>query len=88
MFTRHILSVQPSVLNCEFSSQTASSSDDFNPFLLALYLLWDNFLISEMTSKHVNITINIIPCQPQSVHSLGVLIAETVTLPQLRDFRL
>jgi hypothetical protein len=28
------------------------------------------------------------PCQPQSVHSLGMLIAENVTLPQLLDFRL
>jgi len=27
---------------------------DLSMFLLALYLLWDNFLISEMTSIHVN----------------------------------
>jgi hypothetical protein len=27
---------------------------DFSLFLLALYLLWDNFLISEMTSIHMN----------------------------------
>ena len=29
---------------------------DFSLFLLALYLLWDNFLISEMTSIHMNNT--------------------------------
>ena len=29
---------------------------DFSLFLLALYLLWDNFLISEMTTRHVNNT--------------------------------
>jgi len=28
------------------------------------------------------------PCQPQSVHSLGMLVAENVTLPQLHDFGL
>jgi len=27
-------------------------------------------------------------CQPQSVHSFGILIAENITLPQLCDFRL
>ena len=59
---------------------------DFSLFLLALYLLWDNFLISEMTSIHVNNTK--LHCQPQSVNFLGILIAENVTLPQLRDFRL
>ncbi len=56
-------------------------------FLLALYLLWYNFLISEMTSIQVNTTKKT-PCQPQSVHSVGMLIAENVTLPQLHDFRL
>ena len=56
-------------------------------FLLALYLLWDSFLISEMTSIQVNNTTKKTACQPQSVHSLGMLIAENVTLPQLRDFR-
>ena len=62
---------------------------DFRLFLFALYLLWDNFLISEMTSIHVNNTTQKTPCQPQSVHCLGgMLIAESVTIPQLRDFRL
>ena len=59
---------------------------NFSLFLLALYLLWDNFLISEMTSIHVNNTTKKMPCQPQSVHSLGMLGAENATLPQLRDF--
>ena len=61
---------------------------DFSLFLLALYLLWDNFLttISEMTSMHVNNTTKKTPCQPQSVHSLGMLGAENATLPQLHDF--
>jgi len=59
---------------------------DFSLFLLALCLLWDNFLISEMTSIHVNNTTKKAPCQPQSVHSLGMLGAENATLPQLRDF--
>jgi len=36
----------------------------------------------------VNNTTKKTPSQPQSVHSLGVLIAENITLPQLRDFRL
>jgi hypothetical protein len=57
-------------------------------FLLALYLPWDYYLISEMTIIHVNNTANKSICQPQSVHSLGMLIAENITLPQLRDFRL
>jgi len=60
---------------------------DFSLFLCALYLLWNNFLISEMTSKHMNNTTKKTPCQPQSVHSLGMLI-ENVTLPQLLDFGL
>ena len=58
---------------------------DFSLFLFALYLLWDNFLVSEMTTIHVNNTTNKTPCQPLSVHSLGMLIAENVTLPQWRD---
>ena len=37
---------------------------DFSLFLLALYLLWDNFLISEMTSIHMNNTAKKTPCQP------------------------
>jgi len=61
---------------------------DFSLFLLALYLLWDNYLTSEMTTIHVNNTTKKTPSQLQSVHSLGMLIAENVTLPQLRDFRL
>ena len=59
---------------------------DFSLFLLALYLLWDNFLISEMTSIHLNNTTKKTPCQPQSVHSLGMLRAENATFLQLRDF--
>ena len=35
---------------------------DFSLFILTLYLLWDNFLISEMTSIQVNNTKT--PCQP------------------------
>ena len=31
MFTRHIVNVHPSVLNCECSSQTVSTSDGFQP---------------------------------------------------------
>jgi len=58
---------------------------DFSLFLHALYLLWNNFLISEVTSKHMNNTTKKTPCQPQSVHSLGMLIAENLTLPQLLD---
>ena len=42
---------------------------DFSLFLFALYLLWDNFLIPEMTTTHVNNTTKKTPCQPQSVHS-------------------
>ena len=61
---------------------------DFSLFLLALYQLWDNFLTSEMTSIGMNNTTKNTPCQPQSVHCLGMLIAENVTLPQWRDFRL
>jgi len=82
MFT---LDVQPS--NRECSSQTASTSVVFSLFYLAVYLLWDNFLISEMTSIYVNNTTKKTPCHPQSVHSLGKLTAENLTLPQLRDFR-
>jgi hypothetical protein len=51
---------------------------DFSLFLLAPCLLWDNFLISEMTSIHLNYTTKKTPCQPQSVHSVGMLIAENV----------
>jgi predicted membrane channel-forming protein YqfA (hemolysin III family) len=58
---------------------------DFSLFLFALYLLWNNFLIYEMTTIHVNNTTKKTPCQPKSVHSLGMLIAENVTLPQWRD---
>jgi len=43
-----------------------------------------------MTTIHVNNTTKKTPCQPQSVHSLGMLkhATENITLPQLRDFRL
>jgi len=58
---------------------------DFSLFLRALYLLWNNFLISEITSTHLNNTTKKTPCKPQSVHSLGMLIAENVTHPQLLD---
>jgi len=61
---------------------------DFSLFLLVLYLLWDNFLKCVMTSIHVNNTTKKTPCHPQSVHSLGMLIAENITLPQLHEFRL
>jgi len=61
---------------------------NFSLFLLALYQLWDNFLVSEMTGIDVNNTKNT-PCQPQRVHCLGMLIyRKTLTLPQWRDFRL
>ena len=52
---------------------------EFSLFLLALYL-WDNFLISEMTGIHVNNTTKKTACQPQSVHFLGMLISESITL--------
>jgi len=34
---------------------------DFSLFIFALYLLWDNFLISEMTTNN---TTKKTPCQP------------------------
>jgi len=37
---------------------------DFSLFLLALYLSWDNFRTSEVTSIHVNKTTKKTPCQP------------------------
>jgi len=49
-------------------------------------MLWGNCLIPEMTSIHVNNTTKKTPCHPQSMHSLGMLIAENAPLPQLRDF--
>jgi hypothetical protein len=42
---------------------------DFSPFLLAVYLLWDNFVISAMTSMHVNNTTQKTPCQPACLSS-------------------
>ena len=39
-----------------------------------------------MTRIHANTTKKTC-CQPQFVHSLGILIAENVTFPQFRDFR-
>ena len=50
---------------------------DFSLFLLALYLLWDNILVSEMTSIHVNSTTKKHPAN-LSVHSLGMPIAENI----------
>jgi len=41
-----------------------------------------------MTSIHMNNTTKKTPCQPQYVHSLGMLTAENVILPQLLDFGL
>ena len=51
---------------------------DFSLFLFALYLLWDNFLISEMTTNN---TTKKTPCQPQSVHAN----IRKVTFPEWRD---
>ena len=59
-----------------------------DPIHCVLYLLWGKFPISEMTSMHGNNTTKKTPCQIQSVHSLGMLIAGNVTLPQLHEFRL
>ena len=61
---------------------------EFSLFLLVLYLLWGKFPISEMTSMHGNNTAKKTPCQPLSVHSLGMLIAGNITLPQLHELRL
>ena len=50
---------------------------DFSLFLHALYLLWNNFLISEVTSKHMNnttknlketCTLQGLVCRCQNVH--------------------
>jgi len=60
-------------LSVKFHHNQPQQVMDFDLFLLALYLLWNNFLISEMTSLHMNNTTT--PCQPQSVHSLVLLIA-------------
>jgi len=76
------------LLTVKFCHKQPQPLMDFSLFLLALYLLWDNFLISAMTSIHVNNTTNKPPCQPQSMYSLGVLIVENVTLPQWRELRL
>ena len=69
MFTRHTLIVQLSVLTVNVPHKQPQQVMDFSLFLLALFLLWDNYLISEMISIHVNITTKTTPCQPQSVHS-------------------
>ena len=89
MFTRHTLYsyVQPSDLTVNVHHKQPQQVMDFKLFLLAIYLLWDNFLIPEMTGIHANRTKKT-PCQPQSMHSLGMPIAENTTLPQLRDFTL
>ena len=42
-----------------------------------------HFFICEMPSIHANNTTNKIPCQPQSVHSLIMPIADNVRVPQL-----
>jgi len=60
---------------------------DFSLFLLVLYLSRDNFLISEMTSIHVNNTTKKTPYQPQSVHSLCMLIAENVYTSMVARFQ-
>ena len=75
-------------LTVNFHHKQSQQVMDFSLLLLAFYLLWDNFLISEMTSIHVNNTTKKTPCQPQSVHSLGMLVAVNITFPQLCDFRL
>ncbi len=75
-------------LTVNFHHKQPQQVMDFSLLLLAFYLLWDNFLISEMTSIHVNNTTKKTPCQPQSVHSLGMLVAVNITFPQLCDFRL
>ena len=85
MFTRHKLDISLLFLTVNVHHKQPQQVMDFSLFLLALYLLWDNFLMSEVTSIHVNMKT---PCQPQSVHTLGMLIAENVTLLQLHDFRL
>ena len=46
-------------------------------------------LILLLLALYMNDTTQKTPCQSQSVHCLGGrLIAENVTIPQLRDFRL
>ena len=47
-----------------------------------IVLLWDNFVMSEITSIQVNNTTKKTPCHLQSVLSLGMLIAENLTLPR------
>ena len=72
MFTKHTM-FSLLFLSVKFHHNQPQQVMDFDLFLLALYLLWNNFLISEMTSLHMNNTTT--PCQPQSVHSLVLLIA-------------
>jgi hypothetical protein len=57
---------------------------EFSLNLFALYLLWDNLLISEMTWIHVNNTTKKTPLQPQTVHSHLMLISENLILPHWR----
>ena len=87
-FERNLLYLHTAASCSSLSECSLGIHSMFILFLLALYLLWDNFLISEMTSIHMNNTTNKILCQPQSVHSLGMLIAENITIPRLHDFRL
>jgi len=87
MFTKHTV-FGLLFLTVKFHHNQPQQVMDFNLFLLALYLLWDNFLLSEMASIYMSNTTKKTPCQPQSVHSLVLLIAENITLPQLHDLRL
>jgi hypothetical protein len=87
-FERNLLHLRTAASCLSLSECLLGIYSVFILFLLALYLLWDNFLISEMTSIHVNNTTNKILCQPQSAHSLGMLITENITIQRLHDFRL
>jgi hypothetical protein len=88
MFAMPTLYVQPFDLTVNVQHKQPQQVIDFSLFLLVIYLLWVNFLIPEITSIHVTNTTKKTPCQPQSVHSLGLLLAENATLPQLHDFTL
>jgi len=57
IFSRHTLNVQPSVLNCECLSQTASTSDGFQPIssccgIIFLYLKWPAYTWTTQQRKH------------------------------------
>ena len=87
-FERNLLHLRTAASCSSLSKCSLGIHSMFILFLLAFYQLWDNFLISETTSIHVNNTTKKTLCQPQSVHSLGLLIAENIRLPRLHDFRL